>query len=222
MAKKARVEVATSQTAERYSAAGRGPKLAKARAANALKRQKRAASAITRAKAFAKGKIAAAEARLNEDEALETQSKVQQQGSVLMHFYTTAEQEAVLDKAYNIKLREKEATGGSRKYSAAFYLRPPPRVFHVYDGRAFLQCATRNQATPAAAAAGGKTYTFDPTFSKEITEFCSRHSDGYQVVFGSDRNMSGGYGPGLPAQLVAASGETLSAEDPDAWGLVCG
>ncbi len=65
MAKKARVEVATSQTAERHSASGRGPMLAKARAAKALKRQKRAASAITRAKAFAKGKIAAAEARLN-------------------------------------------------------------------------------------------------------------------------------------------------------------
>ena len=222
MAKKARVEVATSQTAEMISTAGLGPMLAKARAAKAVKRQKRAASAITRVKAFLKGKVAAAEARLNADEALETQSKVRQQGSVMMHFYTTAEQEVLLDKTYNIKLREKESMGGSRKYAAAFYLSPPPRVFHVHDGRAFVQCANRNKATPAAAVAGGRTYTFDPTFSKKITEFCSRHSSGYKVVFGSGRNMSCGYGPGFPAQLVAASGETLSAEDPDAWDLCCG
>lgn len=223
MVKKARVEVATSQTAEIFSTAGRGPNLAKARAAAALKRQKRAASAITRVKAFAEGKTAAAEARLSEDGALETQSKVEQQGSVMMHFYTTAEQEVLLDKAYNIKLREKESSmGSSRKYTAAFYLSPPTRVFHVRDGRAFVQCANRNKATPAAAVAGGRTYTFDPTFSKEIIEFCNRHSSGYEVVFGSGRNMSCEYGPGLPAQLVAASGETLSAEDPDAWDLCCG
>jgi hypothetical protein len=72
---------------------------------------------------------------------------------------------------------------------------PRARVFRVHDGRAFVLCANRNTATPAEAVTGESTFTFDPTFSEEITEFCSRHSSGNKVAFGSGRNTSCGYGP---------------------------
>jgi hypothetical protein len=227
MVKKPRVQVARSQKAERSSSAGRGFVLAEARAAAASKRQRRSAAAIARVKACAKGRMAAAEARLKEVEALEAQSMVQTQGTVLMHFYTTPEQEVHLDKGYNTELRKKEAEidarRGLQKYSAAFYLSPPPRVFHVHDGCSFVQCANGNKATPAAAVAGGGTYSFDSQFSTKITEFCNRHAGGYKVVFGSGRNRGGEYfGGGLPAELVAVSGETLTAEDPENWDLCCG
>jgi hypothetical protein len=231
MVKKARVEVAQSQKAESSSGASRGFMLTKARAAAALKRQKKAAAAIVRVKACAKGKAAAAEARLKEVDALDAPSSVRMQGSVLLRFYTTPEQEAHLDREYNIKLRKRQAeidaiqrsSGRPQKYTARFYLSPPPRVFHVYDGHSFVQCPNGNKATPAVAVAGGGSYTFDPRYSEAITEFCQRHAGGYKVVFGSGQNSSVGYmAMGLPAQLVAASGETLCAEDPESWDLCCG
>jgi hypothetical protein len=231
MVKKVCVEVARSLKSESSSGAGRGFMLAEARAAAALKRQKRAAATIARVKACAKGRTAAAEARLNDVEVLETQPKVLTQGRVLMHFYTTPEQEVHLDKEYNIEVRKRQAridatekqTGRLQKYTAKFYLSPPPRIFHVHDGRAFVQCVNGNKATPAAAVKCGGTYSFDSRFSKEITEFCERHAGGYKVVFRSGSNMSVGYvGDGLPADLVAASGETLRAEDPESWDLCCG
>ena len=144
-----------------------------------------------------------------------------------MHFYTTPEQEALLDKRHNIELRKKEAEidarGGRQKYAATFYLSPPPRVFHVHDGCSFIQCPNGKKATPAAAVTGGGTYSFDSQFSAKITEFCKRHAGGYQVVFGSGRKWGSEYfGGGLPADLVAVSGETLTAEDPESWDFCCG
>jgi hypothetical protein len=220
MVKKARVQVARSQKAERSLSAGRGFVMAEARAAAASKRQRRSAAAIARVKACAKGRIAAAVARLKEVEE-------EKKGSVPMHFYTTPEQEALLDKRHNIELRKKEAEidarGGLQKYAATFYLSPPPRVFHVHEGCSFIQCPNGKKATPAAAVTGGGTYSFDSQFSTKITEFCKRHAGGYKVVFGSGRKWGGEYfGGGLPADLVAVCGETLTAEDPESWDLCCG
>jgi hypothetical protein len=223
------------QTVERSAGAGRGVGLAAARAAAALKRRNTAAIAFRRATACAKGKIAAAEARLKEVKSLQTETKSDEHRpvSIRMHFYTTPSQEFALDKSYKRELEKKQAQMDAmhcraRKYTPSFYIKAPPRVFHVFDGHAFVQCPSGKKETPAAAVTDGRTYGFDTKFSKEIVEFCQTHEKkGYKVIFGSGMDMSCSYfGDGLagclPAQLVAVSGDTLSAVDPEGWDLCCG
>jgi hypothetical protein len=147
----------------------------------------------------------------------------------MMYFYTTAEQEADLEAEYKRQLAVKQAeidevearTRKIQKFTAYGHVHKPDRVFDVRDGHVFY----RGLEIPTGPVEGGDVYTFDTHFSKQIAEFCKKHS-AYKVVF----KPHGRYGPclgyigspgSMPAQLIAVTGEVLDADNEDAYDLLC-
>ncbi len=145
-----------------------------------------------------------------------------------MYFYTTAEQEAELDAEYKRQLARKQAeldeiekrTGKLQKFTAYGHIHKPDRAFYVRDGHVFYG----DKEMPFTPVEGGKTYTFDTHFSKQIAEFCKKHNT-YKVVF----KPHGKYGPcvgyigspgSMPAHLIADT-EVLDADNDDAYDLLC-
>lgn len=149
-----------------------------------------------------------------------------------MYFYTTKEQEAALDAEYKRLLAVKQAeinevekrTKKIQKFTAYGHVHKPDRVFRVLDGRV---CYGKqgDEEMPSGPVEGGRTYTFDTLFSKQIAEFCKKHM-AYKVVF----KPHGRYGPcmgyigspgSMPAHLISDSGEVLEADNDNAYDLLC-
>ena len=145
-----------------------------------------------------------------------------------MYFYTTKEQEADLEAEYKRQIAIKQAeideterrTGKIQKFTAYGHVDKPDRVFHVLEGRVLYG----DQEMPLAPVEGGKTYTFDTRYSKQIAEFCKKHST-YKVIF----RPHGKYGPclhyigspgSMPAHLIAGD-DVLEADNDKAYDLIC-
>jgi hypothetical protein len=111
-----------------------------------------------------------------------------------MEFYTTADQEAALDKKFKELLAKKQAamTERQQKYTARAHVSRPIRTFKVREGiAAFDGGGDDGQPMPDAAQVGGKTYRLDPDCKKVVEKFCEKHGNTYTVHFMPD----GLYGP---------------------------
>ncbi len=143
-------------------------------------------------------------------------------------FYTTAEQEAKLEKKYEKevleKQREMDASKRRNKYtSRAFIHRPDVCFFVDLDAGKVIYDAKEGENAPKESLKGGKTYTIDYQMHAKLESWSQKHKK-YWIRF----CVTGKYGPTIdycggkdvyPCVLEAETGETLSLDDEDNYSI---
>ncbi len=154
----------------------------------------------------------------------------------MISFYTTKQQEEILDGGYNRALaaRQKEIdakekrTGKLAKYTAAIYVARSPRVFRVIENVAYLgisgkwvPCPSVNAVVPnteSSASAStlyppipstreiGNIYNPDGDFMEKLQGFLQRHKN-YEISFSNKMSGTVYYCcDGYPATVTALIG----------------
>lgn len=150
-----------------------------------------------------------------------------------MKYYTTLEQEKILNEIYNrnIEIKKKELkilenkTKKINKYTAYAYVHRPKIVFCVEnDGSIYFDDVKPENKCLNKLMPGGKCYILDEDFKNEIENFIEKY-DRYKVIFYPD----GTYGPTLsycintvatPAILESYTGEKINIEDDNKYDII--
>lgn len=153
-----------------------------------------------------------------------------------MIYYTTSDQEALLDKPYfsalkkkekEIKQKEKE-TGQIQKYSAYFWIKKYPRRFLCENGKIYIEINNKYLECTNEPIEGGQIYKVDTDFKKKYEEFIIQYPN-YIIEF----NPAGRYGGGvyyyptdsneMPAKIfdLTNPSNSLELEDDDKYDISC-
>lgn len=151
-----------------------------------------------------------------------------------MKFYTTKEQEKLLDKVYNLEIKKKEKeleekerkTGKLQKYSASFYISKPSRVFICEDDQVYMKFGRKKIICPSEEVEDGGIYFVDPDFADKFNKFVDKCEKKYSIEFKID-NGSVRYcgGPNVYSSVIHSLCDDEmydEYEDEDKYDLCCG
>ncbi len=162
-----------------------------------------------------------------------------------MIFYTTKEQEIVLDYDYKIKIEDKQKeikqkeleTGKIQKYTAYAFVKKEPRYFYKINGIYYIEINKTkypykydplNYNDKPTLDNLGKIYKVDSDFNKELNQFMSDNinwkmsfypdkKDGCVSYYSWDENDT-------PAKIMSLNDKKIKLllENKDKYDICCG
>lgn len=138
-----------------------------------------------------------------------------------MEYYTSKEQEEILESKYMEKLMlSQDRIRSMKNLGKKEFILKPDRLFLVENGKVYLERVDPRCECPTKLVQGGKCYEIDYDFINQVQDFVRRH-DKYMVVFSISGRYSGekeyrGGGGIYPARMVADFDE-LVLEDEEKY-----
>ena len=158
-----------------------------------------------------------------------------------MIFYTTKEQEELLDERYNLKIEikkkelveRKRKTGLIEKFTAYAYISKDERVFYNIKSQLYLDInGTKHSHLNMNLEPDelGQIYKTDSDFDSKVDEFLSQYKNWKITFYPSKKDGCVQYASSsdsdTPAQLESLDDEnsniTIILEDEDKYDICCG
>ena len=148
-----------------------------------------------------------------------------------MNYYTTAAQEQLFDNQYIEQIKKRyydiyeiqNKTKQIVKTTSYPYIPKADRIFYIEgNGKIYIGGISPENECPLQLVPGGKQYTLDSAFEKDIVKFIKKHKK-YIITFALDnKNIPLYYCSSigtLPAKLEADNGDILIAENESNYCL---